>query len=79
MEIINKNSLLNIFQESFKNLYEFDCDLINKNIHEQCLSGRLAMYIREHFDEKKHTRIRVDIEYNRDKNNQKCENQTIII
>lgn len=75
MEVIDKNKLLNILQGAFAKLYKFDSDVIEKNIHEQCLSGRLAMYIREEFQESKDNKIRVDVEYNRDKNNIKCENQ----
>lgn len=75
MEIIDKSKLLNILQEAFVKLYEFDLDAIERDTHEQCLSGRLAMYIHEELNKSMNNEVRVDVEYNRDKDNPKLENQ----
>lgn len=65
---INKKTLLKLLKRAFVDLYDYDYFTIEKNAHEQCISGRLAMYIRDQIYEDKNTQIRVDIEYNRDGN-----------
>ena len=77
MGMIDKDYLLKLLQHAFTNLIKLDTFVINNKAHEQCISGRLAMYFRECLIKLENQNIRVDVEYNRDKNDPKCQDQTI--
>lgn len=71
---LNKENILNAFKYAFENLYEKDKFAIENNSHEQCITGRLAMYLREYFTDCEKDGLRIDVEYNRDESNQKLQN-----
>ena len=77
MKKITKNIVLKSFEYMYTNLYEKDKFAIENNSHEQCISGRIAMYLREFFIEYEKDGLRVDVEYNRDKNDPKLTNQNL--
>ena len=74
---ITKQIIINSFIYAFSKFVELDYAAIKNNTHEQCMSGRLGMYLREYFIDLEKDNIRVDVEYNRDKGNPKCENQSL--
>lgn len=74
---INKEIVLKAFKYAFKNLYEKDKYVIENNTHEQSISGRIAMYLREYFIDYEKVELRVDIEYNRDGSDPKLQNQKL--
>lgn len=72
MKDLSKMELFRKLKYVFSNLIEKDEYIISHNAHEQCLSGRLAMYLREALiDYEKNYNIVIDVEYNRDHENVK--------
>ena len=72
MKDLSKMELFRKLKYAFSNLIEKDEYIISRNAHEQCLSGRLAMYLREALiDYEKIYNIVIDVEYNRDHDNVK--------
>jgi len=72
MKDLSKSELFRKLKYAFLNLIEKDEYIILNDAHEQCLSGRLAMYLRESLiDYEKNYNIVIDVEYNRDHGNVK--------
>lgn len=63
---INKELIINVFQEAIKKLIENDKTLLDKGASERCLQFRLACYLKEFFEELESEKIYIDTEYNRD-------------
>lgn len=77
MDKINKEKILDAFNYAFNMLLKYDAFAISNDSHEQCLSGRLAMYLREFLLNYENDDVRIDVEYNKDKQNTKLQNQNI--
>ncbi|MEX2376322.1 MAG: hypothetical protein WD942_12185 [Dehalococcoidia bacterium] len=63
MEAVEVRELL---EQAVLRVREADRYLLEKNLNERCIAGRLAMYLQELFP-----RLHVDVEYNRDGNTPK--------
>ena len=60
-----------ILDECLTKMLEKDGYLLEKNLHEQTLSGRLATYLIEYYEKDELWNYNVDCEYNRNFNNPK--------
>jgi len=73
---MTEKRILHLLEYSLKNLIENDNELIDRNLKEESINHKLAMYLEKYITESKinilesFPKLSVDIEYN--KNNEKC-------
>lgn len=77
---MNKNEILKIITKALKKLIKKDGSLIEREMHEECINHKFAMYLEEYISKVifyKENSLSVDMEYNKNGSNSKTLNNEI--